>query len=243
MTFNRNLWLHSFGQNNFPNWTCPRCEIGVLRPIEKTFSYEASGDITSEIIKYGEYFEYDSYTFRYSVLLKCNNYNCQECVASCGHGYVQTEHVSGTQEGKFFNVFDPKYFYPALAIFKIPKECPVEITEKIKTSFQLFFSDAPAAANHVRKTIESILTDRGIKRFSSVKGKRKSINLHGRIVEFEKKDPENAKKLFAIKWLGNEGSHTDTITKNDVLDAYEILEFVLDDLYIGYRKSVDKKVS
>lgn len=32
------------------------------------------------------------------------------------------------------------------------------------------------------------------------------------------------------------------MTKNDVLDAYEILESVLDDLYVGYQKLVDKKV-
>ena len=91
-------------------------------------------------------------------------------------------------------------------------------------------------------TIDAILTNKRVKRFSNVKGKRKLINLHDRIVEFEKKDPGIAKKLLAIKWLGNEGSHANTMTKNDVLDAYEILESVLDDLFVGYKKAVERKV-
>jgi len=54
--------------------------------------------------------------------------------------------------------------------------------------------------------------------------------------------PEIAIKLLALKWLGNKGSHTENMSKNDVLDAYEILDSVLDELYVGYQKLVDKKV-
>jgi len=32
------------------------------------------------------------------------------------------------------------------------------------------------------------------------------------------------------------------VTKNDVLDAYEILEILLDILYVGYHKAVERKV-
>ena len=38
--------------------------------------------------------------------------------------------------------------------------------------------------------------------------------------------------LLAIKWLGNAGSHASTpLSLDDVFDAYEILEVVLNDLY------------
>ena len=37
---------------------------------------------------------------------------------------------------------------------------------------------------------------------------------------------------MAIKWIGNFGSHaSDLLTKDDVLDAYEILELVISKLY------------
>ncbi|MCG2787057.1 MAG: DUF4145 domain-containing protein [Anaerolineae bacterium] len=67
--------------------------------------------------------------------------------------------------------------------------------------------------------------------------------MHDRIVDFEKSKPEIAQKLFAIKWLGNDGSHSANMTKNDVLDAYEILEIILDDLFVGYRKLIDQKIT
>ncbi|TLX23535.1 DUF4145 domain-containing protein [Chryseobacterium indologenes] len=37
---------------------------------------------------------------------------------------------------------------------------------------------------------------------------------------------------MAIKWIGNYGSHSsDTISKDDLLDSYEILEHVTENLY------------
>lgn len=258
MSINRAFWLDPFPKNHFPNWICPKCNIGILRPLEKTFSFDESGDITVERMKSGhEYFDYDVYTFRYSVLLKCNNQNCQERVSSCGQGYVQEDISEGIvrlneklqeEDGSptisYTNVFVPEYFYPSLSLFAISEKCPETVTKEIKQSFKLFFADPSAAANYVRKAVDEILTSKGVARFTAnKKGKRVRIPLHNRITVFETVKPDIAKKLFAIKWLGNEGSHADTISKNDVLDAYEILEWVLDDLYVGYRKQLEDKVS
>ena len=245
MTISRRVWLEPFQKDNMPNWICPRCKVGILRPIEDTFHFAESGDIHAEIVQCGEYFDFDCYTFRYTVLLKCNNSLCEEHVASGGDGYVDVNFSESNRglEPNYVEIFVPQFFFPPVFIFPIPIECPETVASEIKISFKLFFADPSASANYVRKTVDAILTDRGVKRFSGGKGKRKPINLHDRIIDFEKKNSEIAKKLLAIKWLGNEGSHANTMTKNDVLDAYEILEFVLDDLYVGYRKSVDKKVS
>ena len=249
MLINRELWLHPFPENHFPNWQCPKCAIGILRPLGKTFSFEESGDITAEKIRHGGYFDYDVYTFRYSVLLKCNNPNCQERVSSCGHGYVREndfdflENEDGSPSISYSEVFIPEYFYPALNLFTVSEKCPETVTREIKGSFKLFFADPSAAANYVRKAVDEILTGKGIARFATnKKGKRVRIPLHNRIVTFGNAKPDVAKKLLAIKWLGNEGSHADAISKNDVLDAYEILEWVLDDLYVGYRKQLENKV-
>jgi len=43
--------------------------------------------------------------------------------------------------------------------------------------------------------------------------------------------PVVAERLHAIKWIGHEASHTGNLEKSDALDAFEILESVLDDLY------------
>ncbi len=56
--------------------------------------------------------------------------------------------------------------------------------------------------------------------------------LHKRIERFKIKNPEQAESLMAIKWIGNSGSHTSTsLTKDDILDSFEILEYVTTKLY------------
>jgi hypothetical protein len=45
---------------------------------------------------------------------------------------------------------------------------------------------------------------------------------------------------MAIKWIGNKGSHLGGIEKNDLLDAYELLEYSLNKLYNDPSKRLDK---
>lgn len=45
-----------------------------------------------------------------------------------------------------------------------------------------------------------------------------------------------------MKWLGNTASHNDTLTKNDIFDALDILDVILDDLFIPHRDRVKKLV-
>jgi Domain of unknown function (DUF4145) len=253
MSINREFWLDSFQENNLPNWPCPRCGEGVLRPVDDSFRFWESGDSyekgKNHLIELGFYDSNDKSMlgmelaeYRYSVLLRCNNSNCREHVSSCGFGYVAENYNSIKKETEEYNVFEPLFFHPQVNLFSIPKSCPRNVSKEIQSSFKLFFTDPPAAASYARKAVDEILTNKRVKRYVRSKGKQIKISLHDRIVAFQKNKPEVARKLIAVKWLGNEGSHTDNMTKNDVLDAYEILEFILDDLYVGYRKLVDKKV-
>jgi Domain of unknown function (DUF4145) len=138
----------------------------------------------------------------------------------------------------------PEYFYPSLDIFPIPSTCPESVAKEIKLSFQLFFCSPAASANHIRKSIENVLTDKGVKRFGISKNERKRtfINLNNRINIYKSKNPSVADYMLAIKWIGNEGSHGD-LSRDDVLDAYDILEIMLDELYVGHGKAVKKKIS
>lgn len=251
MKDSRKIWLNPFQEGSFPNWTCPNCQTGSLRPVDKTFHYWESAAsheagkswLIASQIKYDDnsILGMELAKYRYSALLKCNK--CSECVSSCGSGEALEDYYPDLNDTVLLNYFSPKYFYPAIDIFPVHEKCPQKIKSQIKESFKLFFADPPAAANYVRKAIDEILTNKKVKRFVINKNKKRvTINLHDRIVAFEKINFGVAQKLFAIKWLGNEGSHTDKITKNDVLDAYEILEFVVDDLYVGYKKSIEKKI-
>jgi len=100
----------------------------------------------------------------------------------------------------------------------------------LKNLLNYFFCDPPSAANHIRVALENLLTHLKVKRLNVGKGKKSFIPLHNRI-ELLPKPRAFKDLLFAIKWLGNAGSHTNVITIDDCLDDYEIMEEVLRLLY------------
>ena len=67
------------------------------------------------------------------------------------------------------------------------------------------------------------------------------LSLHDRISLLPKKY-DNLKILFlAVKWLGNKGSHSDSsLKKDDVLDAYEIMQILLYEVYDTNKVRVNK---
>jgi len=65
------------------------------------------------------------------------------------------------------------------------------------------------------------------KRRKSKKGKYYDLNLHDRILFFALKDSSAGAQLMALKWFGNTGSHDNMVSKDDLLDAFEILEHAL----------------
>jgi hypothetical protein len=252
---NRELWLLPFQEDNIPTWPCPQCNKGVLKPFDNGFRrWEGNEVEPTDSDDEDVFFEESQNTrLRYNIFLECDNKFCHEHFVSCGYGRIANNYIGEFQEFKLLTdsggsicpeIFFPEYFSPPLVLFPISKKCPKKVEMEIKSSFKLFFADPPASANYIRKAVDEILTDKKISRFiTSKKGKKRKLSLHERIVKFETTQPDVAKKLFAIKWLGNEGSHADTISKNDVLDGYEILESVLDDLYEGYQKKLINKVS
>ena len=95
-------------------------------------------------------------------------------------------------------------------------------------AFALFWADAEACAGRLRSSLEALLTHIGV---PSVDGSKPDnttpLALHKRIEIFETENPQLAKHLMALKWLGNAGSHGRPVGKGDLLDAMELLEHAL----------------
>lgn len=151
------------------------------------------------------------------------------------------EEINGYQEQVYADYFRPHYFYPHLKGFSLSEKVPTEVKELFERSFSLIFVDADAALNQVRKGIEEMLTELGIKRFDRVNNKLKPVNLHQRITLLPAKFDELKEFLLAVKWLGNAGSHTGSkITIDDVLDAYELSAHLLSEVYDKKSESIRK---
>jgi hypothetical protein len=240
----RKLYKLPFRKGYPPRWLCPTCGKGILKIKADTFSsVETSG---SKKARGDEEWEPQWIEYVYSCLLACSNEACQGVVATSGEGFVDVDFGyddDGEPVQDWFDFFRPKYFYPHLKLFSIPKGTPKDVIEEINQSFELFFCNPPSASNHIRIALENLLTYMKIKRYETKNGKKLFLNLHKRIDLIPAKYQNLKDYCLAIKWLGNAGSHSDKkITLDDVMDAYEIMEEVLKELIEKKQEHIKKLV-
>lgn len=239
MPIDKNYWLNlSFRKDSFPSMVCPNCNKGHLELIEKNkFIGETSRSRKERVSDDYGYWDPTYIEYRFSFILKCSIGNCEDTTLCIGKGsqepYNEQYFENGIErfEQRFEHYFNPIYFLPSLKIIPLKKEYPKSINNELENSFSMFFADVASCANKIRICIEILMDELKVKKTNLKSGKRISLSLNSRINEFKKKNPEVGEFLLAIKWIGNSGSHYDQLTKNDILDAYCLLEHSLNLLY------------
>tara|TARA_R110001599_G_scaffold337890_1_gene556597 strand:+ start:2730 stop:3488 length:759 start_codon:yes stop_codon:yes gene_type:complete len=236
----RSIYKSTFAKTGLTPFHCPSCGKGRLKVEQSSFSHH---ETKSSKRSHGhEAFDFDWIEYVFSCTLKCTNADCKEVVTSVGNGGVDQGYTIddvGAYEVDYYDFFRPKFFHPHLKIFELPKEASESVSTEMNTSFSLLFSDPSSAANHVRIALENLLTDLRVKRIITPNGKRKYLNLHQRIDLLPTKFNHVKELFFAVKWLGNAGSHShQEITFDDVFDAYEIISQVLEEVYDDRKKKV-----
>ena len=180
---------------------------------------------------------------RFACLLACSH--CGGRVSVAGAYRIQDDryyHPVDGESGDYEVYLRPQFFSDALPIIPIPENVPEDVADSLRVSFGLFWSDPESAANRIRKAVEHLLTAWRVPRTTGRRpGKKRSfLSLHVRINRFADLKPDLGEKLQAVKWLGNAGSHPASLDEEDVLDGYEILSYVLDELYQGRREHVSR---
>lgn len=141
--------------------------------------------------------------------------------------------------------FVPRFFVEAPPIFSIPDQCPNVVIRELGQAFALVWADVGSSGNRLRSAVEALLDDQKVPRRKLNKTKRKMrpLNLHERINEFRKKQPEAADLLEAVKWLGNAGSHASLmkLSWDDLLDGFELFEHVIDLIYVGRAEKMKRR--
>lgn len=205
--------FHTYGGVSLPEWTCPTCQKGSLDLVGHDI--QSSETATCRI----ENASHDPRSYEHelscSFSLKCSKTGCGEAVYCVGSGKSE---IGEIWQGEY----TPLFFMPNLAIFSIPNDTPKTVKKLLNDSFALFFTNPSASVNQVRRAIETLLDDLGIK----------SGQLDHRIKIFQEENKDIGDALMATKHLGNAGSHSsDELTADDVLDSYEIMEKILKFLY------------
>jgi hypothetical protein len=227
MKFDKTIWL---------DWNkkkpCPTCESGLLFPLTNGMIIENETKDSKFRNSYG--YNYTEYIF--SMHLKCSN--CDEIVAVSGD--LSEENEPSNEEFGIQRYYDPKSFYPPPKIISIPISCPKSVSKLLKDSFGLYWLDIGSCANKIRISIEVLMDELKINKTRIVRGKRKRLRLHERIEIFKIANLEVGNFLLSIKWIGNAGSHFSDIFKEDLLDAYRLLEYSLNQLYNDEKRNLIK---
>lgn len=237
-----------FSKSGVSNYQCPTCEKGVLKIKQGTFNNKET-KLSAEGHQH-EAWEPNWIEYIYSCLFECTNTACKETVASTGNGSVN-EYYSYDEDGRADvdcdDYFRPQYFSPHLKMFSISKDAPEEVKDEINKSFSLIFADPASSANHIRVALEHLLTYLKIKRSNVNNGKRSFLMLHRRIELLPNKYEHIKDIFFALKWLGNAGSHSNhEVGFDDVLDSYELMEELLIEIFDNKRvkaKALAKKIN
>ena len=192
-----------------------------------------------------EYYNYDQgIEHVFSGILKCKNSDCKELVSISGQCLKDIIYGKELPDGRLvedrFSSYYPKYFYPNLKIFDLSKEIPENVSEQINLSFSNYFDDLSSSANRIRNAIELILDDLKAAKWKKTKaGKIHRFKvLHQRIEHYGQRNKNIASHLLALKIIGNEGSHIGDLKSEDILDAYEILEQLIEFAYIKKSKRI-----
>lgn len=237
----RQLFKRSFTKDEGITFPCPTCGNFSLQ-LDKSKFHTSNSAASRKMMKELSYWEDEWVSYIYTAIFVCQNSNCEEHVVSSGTGSVSQEPIF-TQDDRYTYTtteyvcfYDPKFFQPALHFFKIPDNCPEDIRTPLLEAFSITLLSPSSAANKVRVSIENLLTNFNIPKTTTNKHKKRvRLNLDARIEKAKGKHiilGQLEDILYAIKWLGNAGSHSSSeITLDDVFDAYELMEHILLELY------------
>lgn len=224
----RSLWTDTLTEHHSPAWPCPACNKGTLALVPKSLAYKET--VESKRAHNEEAWDPDWVTYAFTAWVKCTHQSCGQEAAVSGIGGVEPEYgPDGDMDWSSY--FAPRFCSPMPDIFEIPKKCPDEVEKELRAGFALFWQDHAAAAGRVRVALERLMDHLGIPmRRKETNGKFSDLSLHQRIELFKERELSTGSQFMALKWLGNTGSHEGTVSRGDLLDAFEILEHALAEL-------------
>jgi hypothetical protein len=154
----------------------------------------------------------------------CENPRCKQVVQAGGSYRVDYAKKSAPY---YIEQYDEQYaefhrlehIYPAPIIMEIPEGAPDDVTKGVTRASRVLLSDPGLSATALRSAVEVFLTTQGVAGTNASGGFR---SVDARIKEWKKSDATRsqvADLLLAVKWLGNKGTHEDSL-----LDFKEVLE-------------------
>ncbi|BBB29886.1 DUF4145 domain-containing protein [Neptunomonas japonica] len=146
-------------------------------------------------------------------------FECKQCKGGIsGIGLAKIHQRKAVNEEQKPTQVKFEYFTPTIPMMDVSPNVPSNIKSELFDSFKHFHFDPPSAASKLRRAIEG---------FCKVEGAEGS-NLQRQINSLKSISSEEVEYLGALKLVGNEGTHSDGVDEQDLLQAYTVFEYVLE---------------
>jgi len=196
----------------WPRPACPTCQTGYIGFSSPT-EYEGHGSASA---RSHPAFEPEWISGTFVVRGQCENPDCQQAVHGTGDYRVDFSRKSNRDDEfdyqgiPYSSYYTVTHLHPPLLIMPIPMSAPDEVREGVLRASRVLFADPGLAATALRATVERFLTSEGI---AAANSSGQFRTAHDRIDEWRDADPKRpliADLFFAVKWLGNAGTHEDS---------------------------------
>ena len=215
-----------FDLNEWPSGPCPVCKLGDLHP--------SAGSITTVTTTSYDWHEDDEawepewkHGFFHGILY-CGRSACREKVIVSGEYRVTMIKLWE----KYIDELRLRFAIPALPLVIPPANTPKAALEGIEAASRIVWTDPAGAANGLRRAVEAVLDDQKVHKTQTIRHRRFRLSPHQRINRLKARQPVAAASLEAVKWLGNEGSHSSAaLTSSHCIESAQYLNHALQILY------------
>lgn len=240
MPVKRNLLKEPLKRNEPLGWHCPTCDGGYLgQKRESFYKWE-----TSESRQAHDHEAWDPEwdRFRFIMLLSCNNPICREPVIVTGESrreIIQTS-WNNYEENEYLY---PRHVSPSPLLIPIAENYPEQVSAELRLSFVASWSDFSSAGNHIKTAVERRLDHLGVAKDKPGKEGEPPVRLTlGQRIKKLEADEKAFSHLTAIRWIGNQASHTAELTRDNIFDALDIVDSILEHLFNDHGKRVKELV-
>lgn len=200
-------------------FTCSKCKKGSLVPDQTTFK-SVEPAFSKEAHRHDAW-EPEWINYRFSVTWGCNRPSCGETAYVAGSGTVD-QWYGYDNHPEYYDRFTIRSFYPAPDIISVPKDAPNSVVELLERSFALYWVDISTASNSLRASLEALLDELKIPTAKKTKtGANTRLSLHARLDIWSAQQSEYAELCFALKEVGNLGSHGAVVSEEHYFGALE----------------------
>ena len=217
---------------------CTRCD-GMLVPSTPTI-FE---DPISIKLRDHEAWDPDWITGSFVMAPACHS--CEKITILTGSHKVDAKtSLDGTWYGDYADWFMLRAATPGIRLVVTPETTPEEVHAAVREAAAVVWASPASAANALRRAVEEMLDHKRVRKTKvTKKRKRVRLNTHERIEIFGQTEPSAALALEAVKWIGNEGSHSGGVSIQDVLDGAEVLAYALELVFGTKTKSIQRRIA